>query len=107
MFAVHCSAKCITNDAWHGEDKAIHLALGTGVGMWAAADSGNYWYGVAAATAVAGAKEALDGISGTGTCSLQDFAVTVVGGFVGSAIGVRLAVVHSRNVTTVWMMKEF
>ena len=109
LLLVHgiASAKCITNDKWWGEDKAMHLALGTGVGMVAAAQTNDYWTGVKWATAAAAGKEVLDAASGSGTCSLQDFAVTVMGGAIGSAIGVQIAVTRQRNTTTVWLNKEF
>lgn len=83
MVAPAAAAPCIANDAWTGPDKSLHFVAGGVAGSVGTlvfkSPKAGFWTSVA----VAGLKEAYDA-SGHGTCSLQDFAVTVAGGAVGS-----------------------
>ena len=92
-------ARCVANDSWRGADKTQHAAVGAAIGWIVTLQTrkvseGVFW------SAVAGVgKELLDS-DGSGTCSLQDAAVTVLGGVVGAYTG-GLVVTHTRGRTVV------
>lgn len=77
-------ARCISNDAWRGDDKQLHAIVGAAVGAAGAYGTRDPWAGFWLATGVALAKEALDA-SGGGTCSAQDAVVTIAAGALGAA----------------------
>jgi uncharacterized protein YfiM (DUF2279 family) len=79
-------AGCLTNDRWHGQDKGFHFMGGAAVSTLVTMHTGRWQDGLLAGAAVGGVKELLDA-SGAGTCSLQDFAVTVLGSALGAATG--------------------
>lgn len=74
---------CRINDAWSGPDKTKHVIAGGAVGAAVTAATKEPLYGLGATVLVAGAKEAWDR-RGNGTCSLQDFTVTVAAGALAS-----------------------
>lgn len=105
LSAASVQARCITNDRWTGPDKVQHLAIGAGiswVGTLHTKDpmKGFYW-GAAAGIA----KELLDA-DGSGTCSLQDAAVTVVGAAIGAYTG-GLVVTYLKGRVTVAYATSF
>lgn len=71
--------KCTISDSWRGPDKTKHAIVGAAIGTVGTMVFKEPEYGVLATVIVAGAKEAYDR-RGYGTCSLQDFAVTVAAG---------------------------
>lgn len=71
--------KCTVSDSWRGPDKTKHAIAGAAIGSWGTMVFKEPKYGVLATALVAGVKEAYDR-RGYGTCSLQDFAVTVAAG---------------------------
>lgn len=75
--------KCTMQDAWKGPDKTKHVIAGAGVGAGATLVFKEPEYGVLATVVVAGLKEVYDR-RGYGTCSFQDFAVTVAAGVAAS-----------------------
>lgn len=83
---IEAEAKCLANDAWRGPDKTLHAQVGAAVGFVGALNNGSALEGAKWAALVGGAKEALDA-TGSGTCSLQDFLVTVAGGALGAGLG--------------------
>ena len=86
LLAMPAQARCITNDAWRGPDKTQHLGLGAVIGMAGTLQSGNRWHGFAWGTGIGALKELADS-DGSGTCSLQDFAVTALGAAIGAQAG--------------------
>lgn len=104
LISLNAYAKCTSHDSWTSPDKALHFAMGAGVGTYVAADHG-FWYGFGAGALAGLGKEALDSASGSGTCSLQDFAVTAIGAAVGAGFGVYLS--HRGNTTTIGLVKQF
>jgi hypothetical protein len=78
-------AKCITNDSWTGSDKNAHFVIGGLAGFIGSVQTESVGYGILAAGAVAGGKELID--LKMGTCSLQDFTVTLAGGVLGAYTG--------------------
>ena len=80
------NAKCTANDAWRGPDKTQHAQGGALAGFVGSMNNGSFAEGVAWAAIVGAGKEALDA-TGSGTCSLQDFLVTVAGGALGAGLG--------------------
>lgn len=89
------SAKCISNDSWKGPDKVKHALVGAAVGSGVTLATGSAEYGTLATVFVAGAKEWYDS-KGNGTCSLQDFAVTVAAGAAAS-YGTKWLIVPVKN----------
>lgn len=89
------SAKCISNDSWKGPDKVKHALVGGAVGSAVTLATESAEYGVLATVFVAGAKEIYDS-KGNGTCSLQDFAVTVAAG-AAAAYGTKWLIVPVKN----------
>jgi uncharacterized protein YfiM (DUF2279 family) len=74
---------CITNDSWSGPDKVKHALVGSVTGAAGTLIFKDTKYGLISTVAIAGAKELYDLKTGR-TCSLQDFAVTVIAGAVSS-----------------------
>lgn len=74
---------CTVSDAWHGPDKTKHVIGGLAIGSSVTFVTKEPLYGLGATIAVAAAKEAFDR-RGYGTCSFQDFAVTVAAGAAGA-----------------------
>jgi hypothetical protein len=70
------NGKCISNDAWTGPDKSKHALVGAAIGSMSTLVFKDKWAGIKLGAAVALAKEIHDA-KGKGTCSFQDFAVTV------------------------------
>ena len=83
FFAFPAHAKCIANDKWHGPDKQHHPLLGGLSGAVGAMYFNDPWRGALTGTAIGATKELVD-LSGAGTCSFQDFAVTSAGSFLGA-----------------------
>ena len=86
LLVVCCSptqAKCIANDRWRGHDKQLHAGFGAAAGTVGTLYFNDPWKGALTGVAVGAAKEMID-LSGAGTCSFQDFAVTAAGSFVGA-----------------------
>lgn len=86
LLAMPAQARCITNDAWRGADKRAHMGIGAVAGMAGTLQSGNRWHGFAWGAGIGALKELADA-DGSGTCSLQDFAVTAIGAAIGAQIG--------------------
>lgn len=82
--AISAHAKCITNDSWRGFDKGEHAIAGAAIAAGWTFQTRDPWKGFAAGVIVAALKEATDAAGG-GTCSVQDFAVTVAGAALGAA----------------------
>lgn len=79
LSSLSVNAKCITTDSWTGPDKNKHALVGAvigGVGTMILKDQKK---AIWVTTGVAAAKELYDA-TGRGTCSLQDFTVTVLAG---------------------------
>ncbi len=87
--------KCTTSDAWKGPDKTKHALVGAGIGYGVTIVTEKAEYGVLATVLVAGLKEAYDR-RGYGTCSFQDFAVTVAAG-VAASYGTKWVIVPMLN----------
>lgn len=92
-------ARCIANDSWRGADKSKHAAVGAAVGWIVTLQTGKVADGVLWSAVAGVGKELLDS-DGSGTCSLQDAAVTVLGGVIGAYTG-GLVVTHTRGRTVV------
>lgn len=92
-------AGCKLHDAWTGPDKTKHILVGGAIGAAITAATKEPLYGLGATIVVAGAKEVWDR-RGHGTCSYQDFAVTVAAGAAAS-YGVNWLVVPRKNGVTV------
>lgn len=100
------AGKCITNDAWTGQDKNKHLAVGLAMGSSVTLLTKSPERAVLVATAVAAAKEVADSRSSNHTCSLQDFAVTVAGGVAG-AYGTAWLILPKKDGVQVAYAKRF
>ncbi len=100
------AGSCTARDAWRGPDKNLHAAGGAVIGMATTLQTGSFWKGVAAASAVGALKEVVDGATGNGHCSLQDFLVTAVSGAAGAATG-GLLLTHANGKTTLWVARSF
>lgn len=98
--------KCITNDAWTGPDKSKHFAGGMVIGSAATLMTKSPEQGLMATAVIAALKEAADSRSPRHTCSLQDFAVTVVGGAAG-AYGTAWLILPQKNGVQVAFAKRF
>lgn len=96
---------CKLNDTWSGPDKTKHIAVGAGVGAAVTYASKEPLYGVAATVILAASKEAWDR-RGHGTCSYQDFAVTVAAGAAAS-YGVRWFILPRKDGVTVTYNMRF
>jgi uncharacterized protein YfiM (DUF2279 family) len=75
--------RCTTSDLWRGPDKTKHLLGGAAIASGITFATKSPHYGFAAGMLVAAAKEGWDR-RGHGTCSFQDFAVTVGGAAAGA-----------------------
>lgn len=84
--AAPAAAKCMTRDAWRGDDKTDHAVSGATIAMAATLHTGSAWEGFLWGVGVGALKEAIDS-TGMGTCSVQDFAVTAIGAGVGAGGG--------------------
>lgn len=93
---------CTAKDRWTGNDKTEHALMGFAAGMMGTLGAQTPWGGVVTFTAMAAGKELLDA-TGRGTCSLQDFAVTVAGGLAGSAFGNLLIIPKDKGVSLVYV----
>lgn len=82
--ATSAQAKCIANDSWRGFDKGEHAIAGAAIAAVWTFQTRDPWKGFAAGVIVAALKEATDAAGG-GTCSVQDFAVTVAAAALGAA----------------------
>ena len=91
LFTVSAHAKCIANDRWRGHDKQLHAVFGAAAGTVGTLYFNDPWKGALTGVAVGAAKEAFD-MTGAGTCSFQDFAVTSAGSFVGAYTAGRWAI---------------
>jgi hypothetical protein len=81
--AAPAAARCTASDAWTGPDKRLHMGLGAVFGYAGTMQTRDPLTGFYVGTAVGALKEVIDA-SGSGTCSLQDFAVTALGAAVGA-----------------------
>lgn len=79
-------ARCTARDAWRGTDKQEHLAVGAAIANAATLQTGSAWKGFLWGAGIGLAKELIDS-AGSGTCSLQDAAVTVLGASIGTQTG--------------------
>ncbi len=86
---------CIKNDAWTGPDKTKHLIAGAALGAAGTLAFQNAQTGLLLGAGVGLAKELVDR-RGSGTCSLQDFAVTVAGAAAG-AYGAKVVILPLLN----------
>lgn len=86
---------CKLNDAWKGPDKTKHVLAGAAVGSSITLLTERPEYGVLATAIVAAGKEANDR-RGYGTCSLQDFAVTLAAG-TAAAYGTKLMILPLKD----------
>lgn len=93
---------CKANDNWGGLDKREHAFIGFVAGTLGTLGAKTQWGGLAAVSVMAAGKEMIDA-TGRGTCSLQDFAVTVAGGVLGSAYGNLLIIPESKGVSLVYV----
>lgn len=75
---------CTTHDAWTGQDKNKHLAIGFAIGAAGERVTKNPLYGFALGASVGVAKEAWDRTQPNHSCSLQDATVTAIGAAVGA-----------------------
>lgn len=78
--------KCTASDSWHGQDKQLHFGGGAAIALLVTAHTRDPMTGFWSGVAVGAGKELLDA-TGSGTCSLQDFLVTVAGSAVGAFTG--------------------
>lgn len=97
--------KCRTDDLWRGPDKTKHLIGGAAIASAVTLATKEPHYGFAAGVAVAAAKEAWDR-RGNGTCSFQDFAVTV-GGAAAGAYGTALLILPKKGGASVVYARAF
>lgn len=101
--------KCTVSDAWKGPDKTKHIIVGSTIGAGTTLVTKEPLYGVVTTVVVAGLKEAYDR-RGYGTCSLQDFVVTIAAG-TAAAYGVNWFIVPRMGKmttdTTVYITKTF
>lgn len=79
LSALSVNAKCIANDSWTGPDKNKHALVGAAIGGVSTMILKDPKQAIWVTTGVAAAKELYDA-TGRGTCSLQDFTVTVLAG---------------------------
>lgn len=86
---------CKLNDAWKGPDKTKHVLAGAAVGSSVTLMTERPEYGVLATAVIAAGKEAWDR-RGHGTCSFQDFSVTLGAG-IASSYGVKWLVLPVKN----------
>lgn len=105
VLATSANAKCLTNDRWVGYDKVQHVTVGLFIGAGVTAQTGDPLKGFAAGTAVGALKELADA-RGSGTCSLQDFAVTAIGAAAG-AYGSAWILSHSQGKTSLTYRSTF
>lgn len=97
--------KCTISDAWRGPDKTKHAIAGAFIGSGATLVFKEPAYGVLATVIVAGLKEGYDR-RGYGTCSWQDFAVTVAAG-TAAAYGTNWIVYPANQGINVVYFKSF
>ncbi len=86
---------CKLNDAWKGPDKTKHILAGAAVGSSITLLTDKPVYGVLATAVVAAGKEANDR-RGYGTCSFQDFAVTMAAG-IAASYGTKLIILPLKD----------
>lgn len=78
-------ARCISNDAWRGEDKLFHFVAGSTISLAVGSQYRNPSIGFYSGVAAGAIKELHDmHYYHRNTCSLQDFVVTVIGAGLGS-----------------------
>lgn len=106
LLAANAQAKCVTNEAWIGKDKAMHAAIGAAIGGGVTVAAESETAGIVAGTVVAFAKEAWDVKRAGHTCSLQDALVTTAGAVIGAKLG-GLVIVPQRGGAVVGFAKEF
>jgi len=105
MLSSGAYAKCTAHDAWHGEDKALHFVGVAAVSGYVGAATERPEYGLAWGVGIAAAKEALDA-TGSGDCTLQDFAVGVAGALAGYA-GAKWVLIPRAHGATVAYSRSF
>lgn len=103
--ALDAFAGCITSDRWRGQDKALHFMGGAAIATAVTVHTRDPWTGFYAGVAAGAAKELLDS-RGSGTCSLQDFAVTAAGAALGASTG-NWILMRSQGRTTLAYVTEF
>jgi hypothetical protein len=81
---------CKLKDAWKGPDKTKHILAGALIGGSVTYMTERPEYGVLATLVAAAGKEANDR-RGYGTCSFQDFAVTMAAG-IAASYGTKLVI---------------
>lgn len=86
---------CKLNDAWKGPDKTKHVAAGALIGSSVTYMTERPEYGVLATFVAAAGKEANDR-RGYGTCSFQDFAVTMASG-IAASYGTKLVILPLKD----------
>ena len=86
---------CKLNDAWKGPDKTKHVVAGALIGSSVTYMTERPEYGVLATFVAAAGKEANDR-RGYGTCSFQDFAVTMASG-IAASYGTKLMVLPLKD----------
>jgi uncharacterized protein YfiM (DUF2279 family) len=84
-------AKCTSKDRWTGQDKQQHLLMGSVIALAGTVGHKDPWMGFAYGAGAGLLKEAIDS-RGSGTCSAQDLAVTLIGAAIGAGIGARIIV---------------
>lgn len=89
ILATSADAKCTAHDKWTGHDKQLHFIAGSAIALGVTAQTRDPWKGFAYGAGVGLVKEALDA-GGSGTCSAQDLAITVIGAGVGAYFGGKL-----------------
>lgn len=77
------ASPCTARDAWTGPDKNKHALVGVAMGSAGTLVFKSPEKGLLLGTSIALAKEVYDS-RGHGTCSFQDFAVTVMGSAAGA-----------------------
>lgn len=78
-------AGCLTDDAWHGQDKVFHASMGFAVSTGMTVHTRDPWQGFAWGVGVGAAKEVFD--LKVSQCTFQDFAVTAIGAGLGAVVG--------------------
>lgn len=106
LLAATAQAKCLTNDAWTGKDKAMHAAIGGAIGGGVTLATESETAGIVTGAVVAVAKEVWDTKHVGHTCSLQDAVVTTAGAVVGAKLGGWL-ILPQRGGVVVSFAKEF
>jgi uncharacterized protein YfiM (DUF2279 family) len=100
-------ARCITDDAWTGRDKAKHAAVGFVIGTAGTLTTGDPLQGFAIGVGVGILKELSDSRHPkTHTCSLQDLAATAAGAAIGASFG-GVVLSYSRGETRVSYARAF